>query len=45
MLNVFVCDGRQLRHSWGTELFFAPPEEGLGPGHVDSTGRSGTSSI
>jgi predicted dithiol-disulfide oxidoreductase (DUF899 family) len=36
ILNVFVRDGDQLRHSWGTELLFAPREEGEDPRHVDS---------
>jgi predicted dithiol-disulfide oxidoreductase (DUF899 family) len=36
ILNVFVRDGDQLRHSWATELMFAPREEGEDPRHVDS---------
>jgi hypothetical protein len=36
MLNVFVRDGDQLRHSWGTELSFAPRDEGEDPCQVDS---------
>jgi predicted dithiol-disulfide oxidoreductase (DUF899 family) len=36
ILNVFVRDGEELRHSWGTELMFAPREEGEDPRHVDS---------
>jgi predicted dithiol-disulfide oxidoreductase (DUF899 family) len=36
LLNVFVRDGDQLRHSWATELMFAPREEGGDPRHVDS---------
>ncbi len=36
ILNVFVRDGEQLRHSWATELMFAPREEGEDPRHVDS---------
>jgi predicted dithiol-disulfide oxidoreductase (DUF899 family) len=35
-MNVFVRDGDQLRHSWATELMFAPREEGEEPRHVDS---------
>ena len=29
-------DGAQLRHSWATELMFAPRDEGLEARHVDS---------
>jgi predicted dithiol-disulfide oxidoreductase (DUF899 family) len=36
VLNVFVRDGNQLRHSWATELMFAPRDEGEDPRHVDS---------
>jgi predicted dithiol-disulfide oxidoreductase (DUF899 family) len=36
ILNVFVRDGDKLRHSWATELMFAPREEGEEPRHVDS---------
>jgi predicted dithiol-disulfide oxidoreductase (DUF899 family) len=36
MLNVFVRDGDQLRHSWATELMFAPRDEGVESRHVDS---------
>jgi predicted dithiol-disulfide oxidoreductase (DUF899 family) len=36
ILNVFVRDGDQLRHSWATELMFAPRDEGEDPRHVDS---------
>jgi predicted dithiol-disulfide oxidoreductase (DUF899 family) len=36
ILNVFVRDRDQLRHSWATELMFAPREEGEEPRHVDS---------
>jgi predicted dithiol-disulfide oxidoreductase (DUF899 family) len=36
ILNVFVRDGDQLRHSWATELMFAPRTEGEGARHVDS---------
>jgi predicted dithiol-disulfide oxidoreductase (DUF899 family) len=36
ILNVFVRDGDELRHSWASELMFAPREEGEDPRHVDS---------
>ena len=36
VLNVFVRDGDQFRHSWATELMFAPRDEGEDPRHVDS---------
>ncbi len=36
ILNVFVRDGQQLRHTWATELMFAPREEGEDARHVDS---------
>ncbi len=36
ILNVFVRDGSQFRHSWATELMFAPRDEGEEPRHVDS---------
>jgi predicted dithiol-disulfide oxidoreductase (DUF899 family) len=36
VMNVFVRDGNQFRHSWATELMFAPREEGIEPRHVDS---------
>lgn len=36
VMNVFVRDGHQLRHSWATELMFAPREEGEDARHVDS---------
>ncbi len=36
ILNVFVRDGGAIRHSWATELMFAPREEGMDPRHVDS---------
>jgi predicted dithiol-disulfide oxidoreductase (DUF899 family) len=36
ILNVFVRDGSQFRHSWATELMFAPRDEGEDPRHVDS---------
>jgi predicted dithiol-disulfide oxidoreductase (DUF899 family) len=36
ILNVFVRDGEGIRHSWATELMFAPRDEGEEPRHVDS---------
>lgn len=36
ILNVFVRDGEQFRHSWATELMFAPRDAGEEPRHVDS---------
>jgi predicted dithiol-disulfide oxidoreductase (DUF899 family) len=36
ILNVFVRDGDQLRHSWATELMFTPRDEGEETRHVDS---------
>jgi predicted dithiol-disulfide oxidoreductase (DUF899 family) len=36
ILNVFVRDGDGFRHSWATELMFAPSDEGEEPRHVDS---------
>ena len=36
ILNVFVRDGDHFRHSWATELMFAPREEGEDPRHVDA---------
>jgi len=36
ILNVFVRDGQELRHTWATELVFAPREEGEDARHVDS---------
>jgi predicted dithiol-disulfide oxidoreductase (DUF899 family) len=36
ILNVFVRDGDEMRHSWATEMMFAPREEGEDPRHVDS---------
>jgi predicted dithiol-disulfide oxidoreductase (DUF899 family) len=32
---VFVRDGDQLRHFWGTELMFAPRDEDIEARHVD----------
>jgi predicted dithiol-disulfide oxidoreductase (DUF899 family) len=36
ILNVFVRDGDQFRHTWASELMYAPREEGMEPRHVDS---------
>lgn len=36
ILNVFVRGGKEIRHSWATELMFAPRDEGADPRHVDS---------
>jgi predicted dithiol-disulfide oxidoreductase (DUF899 family) len=36
MLNVFVRDGETIRHSWASELLFAPGDEGEETRHVDS---------
>ena len=36
ILNVFVRDGNGIRHSWATELMFAPRDKGEEPRHVDS---------
>jgi predicted dithiol-disulfide oxidoreductase (DUF899 family) len=35
ILNVFTRDGEQIRHSWATELMFAPREDGIEARHVD----------
>jgi len=36
ILNVFVRDGDQFRHTWASELMYAPRDEGLEARHVDS---------
>jgi predicted dithiol-disulfide oxidoreductase (DUF899 family) len=36
ILNVFVRDGDGFRHTWASELMYAPREEGMEPRHVDS---------
>jgi predicted dithiol-disulfide oxidoreductase (DUF899 family) len=36
IMNVFIRDGNGIRHSWATELMFAPRDPGLEPRHVDS---------
>ena len=35
ILNVFVRDRKGIRHSWATELMFAPRDEGEESRHVD----------
>jgi predicted dithiol-disulfide oxidoreductase (DUF899 family) len=35
VLNVFVRDGDQFRHTWSSELMYAPRDEGLEARHVD----------
>jgi predicted dithiol-disulfide oxidoreductase (DUF899 family) len=34
LLNVFRRDGATIRHSWGSELFYAPTDPGQDPRHV-----------
>jgi predicted dithiol-disulfide oxidoreductase (DUF899 family) len=34
MLNVFRRDGDEIRHTWGSELLYAPTEPGQDPRHV-----------
>jgi predicted dithiol-disulfide oxidoreductase (DUF899 family) len=36
ILNVFVRDADELRHSWAAELMFEPGEDGGDPRHLDS---------
>jgi predicted dithiol-disulfide oxidoreductase (DUF899 family) len=36
VMNVFLRDGESIRHTWATELMFAPRDEGEDPRHVDS---------
>ena len=36
MLNVFVRDGERFRHTWASELMYAPRDDGLEARHVDS---------
>ena len=36
IVNVFIRDGDRIRHSWATELMFAPRQEGMDARHVDS---------
>src|SRR6266849_8753713 len=36
MLNVFRREGEVIRHFWGSELLYLPPDPGQDPRHVDS---------
>jgi predicted dithiol-disulfide oxidoreductase (DUF899 family) len=36
ILNVFVRDGDRIRHTWASELMYAPRDEGMEARHVDS---------
>lgn len=36
MLNVFHRDGTKIRHFWGSELLYAPPDPGQDPRHGDT---------
>jgi predicted dithiol-disulfide oxidoreductase (DUF899 family) len=36
ILNVFIRTGDEIRHSWASELMWAPRDEGEDPRHVDS---------
>jgi predicted dithiol-disulfide oxidoreductase (DUF899 family) len=36
ILNVFARDGDQFRHTWASELMYAPRDEGFEPRHLDS---------
>jgi predicted dithiol-disulfide oxidoreductase (DUF899 family) len=36
LLNVFVRDGEEFRHTWASELMYAPRDEGIEARHVDS---------
>jgi predicted dithiol-disulfide oxidoreductase (DUF899 family) len=36
MLNVFIRDGGAIRHFWGSELLYAPPDPGQHERHADS---------
>ena len=36
ILSVFVRDGDQFRHTWSSELMYAPRDDGLEARHVDS---------
>ena len=35
MINVFLRAGDEVRHTWASELFYAPREEGMSSRHVD----------
>jgi len=36
ILSVFVRDGDRFRHTWSSELMYAPRDDGMDPRHVDS---------
>jgi predicted dithiol-disulfide oxidoreductase (DUF899 family) len=36
IVNVFLRDGDQFRHTWASELMYAPRDPGMEPRHVDS---------
>ncbi len=36
LFNVFRRDGENIRHTYASELFFAPGEEGMHPRHIDA---------
>ena len=36
ILNVFIRDGDEFRHTWASELMYAPRDEGIEARHVDS---------
>ena len=36
ILNVFVRDGNEFRHTWATELLYGPRDDGMEARHVDS---------
>jgi predicted dithiol-disulfide oxidoreductase (DUF899 family) len=36
MLNVFQREGEVIRHFWGSELLYVPPDPGQDPRHTDS---------
>jgi predicted dithiol-disulfide oxidoreductase (DUF899 family) len=36
VVNVFLRDGDQFRHTWASELMYAPRDEGMEARHVDS---------
>lgn len=45
MLNVFHRDGVNIRHFWGSELFYGPWDPGQDRGTLALSSRSGTCSI
>jgi hypothetical protein len=44
MLNVFHREGRAIRHFWGSELFYAPADQGQEPATSAPLSRCGTCS-